>query len=145
MWLSALNVQFRDIRYVIPFFVQLWLFATPVIYPSSKVITLMEKYGLPAWLLGLNPMAGVVEGFRWCLLGTGTNPVPLLIVGCAVSAVLLITGGTEVAYDGRVAVLLEFGPCQGDCPLDFDGNGVVDEADLLIVIVFVLQNFGPCP
>jgi lipopolysaccharide transport system permease protein len=92
MWLSALNVQFRDIRYVVPFFIQLWLFATPVIYPSSKVIALMKKYGLPAWLLGLNPMAGVVEGFRWCLLGTGTNPVPLLIAGGAVSAVLLITG-----------------------------------------------------
>jgi lipopolysaccharide transport system permease protein len=92
MWLSALNVQFRDIRYVIPFLVQLWLFATPVIYPSSKVITLMDKYGLPAWLLGLNPMTGVVEGFRFCLLGTGSISVSMLLASAVVSILLLITG-----------------------------------------------------
>ena len=92
MWLSSLNVHFRDIKYVIPFFIQLWLFATPVIYPSSKVIVLMRKYGLPAWLLGLNPMAGVVEGFRWCLLGTGTISISMLVASAVVSVVLLITG-----------------------------------------------------
>ncbi len=90
--MSALNVQFRDIRYVIPFFVQIWLFCTPVIYPASKVIPYMEKHGLPGWLLGLNPMAGVVEGFRWCLLGTATNPVPLILFSSVISVVLLISG-----------------------------------------------------
>src|SRR5471030_1536281 len=59
LWLTALNVQFRDVRYTIPFLTQLWLFATPVAYPSSII---PEKW---RWLLGLNPMAGVVEGFRW--------------------------------------------------------------------------------
>jgi lipopolysaccharide transport system permease protein len=92
MWLSALNVQFRDIRYVVPFFIQLWLFVTPVIYPSSRVLPYLEKLGLPGWIYGLNPMAGVVEGFRWCLLGTGNNPTPLLIAGAIVSAFLLISG-----------------------------------------------------
>lgn len=92
MWLSALNVQFRDIRYVVPFFVQLWLFCTPVIYPASRVIPLLEKLGIPGWLFGLNPMAGVVEGFRWCLLGSGTDPVPLILAGSVVAALLLISG-----------------------------------------------------
>jgi len=92
MWLSALNVQFRDIRYVVPFFTSLWLFATPVIYPSSKVTALLAKYSIPAWLYGLNPMAGVVEGFRWCLLGSGANPFPLLATGGIVSIVLLVSG-----------------------------------------------------
>ncbi|NIM97860.1 MAG: ABC transporter permease [candidate division Zixibacteria bacterium] len=92
MWLSALNVQFRDIRYVVPFFVQLWLFVTPVIYPSSRVIPYLGKLGLPGWLLGLNPMAGVVEGFRWALLGTKSTPAPIILVSSLVALGLIVTG-----------------------------------------------------
>ena len=68
LWLSALNVQYRDVRYVVPFVTQLWLFLTPIAYPSSLL-------GEP-WrtIYGLNPMVGVVEGFRWALLGTITAP-----------------------------------------------------------------------
>jgi lipopolysaccharide transport system permease protein len=92
MWLSALNVQFRDIRYVVPFFIQLWLFATPVIYPASRVVNLLRKYGLPEWLPGLNPMAGVVEGFRWALLSTDTAPGPIIIASSFVALGLLVSG-----------------------------------------------------
>ncbi|HKX19303.1 MAG TPA: ABC transporter permease [bacterium] len=86
LWLSALNVQFRDVRYVLPFVVQAWLFATPIVYPSSL---------LPArWRLvyGLNPMVGVVEGFRWALLGTHTRPGGMIIVS-ALTVVGLLIGG----------------------------------------------------
>lgn len=91
IWLSALSVEYRDVRFVVPFFVQLWLFVTPVIYPASKVAAKLEKLGLPAWLYGLNPMAGVVEGFRWALLGTGTRPGAILLVSASVTAFLLIS------------------------------------------------------
>jgi lipopolysaccharide transport system permease protein len=86
LWLSALNVQFRDVRYTLPFLTQLWLFATPIAYPSSLLP--------PQWrvLYGLNPMAGVVEGFRWALLGTGTAPGPMIAVS-AVAALLLLASG----------------------------------------------------
>jgi len=86
LWLSALNVQYRDVRYTIPFLTQVWLFATPVAYPASLVPG--------AWrtVYGLNPMAGVVEGFRWALLGTANPPGPLLLVSVAVVIVLLISG-----------------------------------------------------
>ena len=86
MWLSALNVQYRDVRYTIPFLTQLWLFATPVAYPSSL---LPEPWRS---LYGLNPMAGVVEGFRWALLGQTTAPGPLLAVS-TITVVLLLIGG----------------------------------------------------
>ena len=86
LWLSALNVQYRDVRYTIPFLTQFWLFATPIAYPSSLV---PERWRA---LYGLNPMAGVVEGFRWALLGTGHAPGPLLAVSVAASLVMLITG-----------------------------------------------------
>jgi lipopolysaccharide transport system permease protein len=86
LWLSALNVQFRDVRYTIPFLTQFWMFATPVAYPSSLV---PEKWRA---LFGLNPMAGVVEGFRWALLGKSTSPGPLLWVSIAAVVVLLISG-----------------------------------------------------
>jgi lipopolysaccharide transport system permease protein len=92
MWLSALNVEYRDVRYAAPFFVQLWLFVTPVIYPAGKVSALLSRAGLPGWLYGLNPMAGVVEGFRWTLLGVGTAPVAVLTASSAVTAVLLLSG-----------------------------------------------------
>lgn len=73
LWLSAMNVQFRDVRYVVPFLVQLWLFITPIAYPSS----LIQNETLRA-LYGINPMTGVVEGFRWALLGGATVPRPLI-------------------------------------------------------------------
>lgn len=86
LWLSALNVRYRDVRYTIPFLVQFWLFATPVAYPSSL---LPERWRL---LYGLNPMAGVVDGFRWALLGKAEPPGALLAVSVA-TAVLLVIGG----------------------------------------------------
>ena len=92
LFLSAVNVEFRDVRYVMPFFIQLLLFVTPVIYPASKVTAKLEELGLPGWLYGLNPMAGVIQGFRWALLGSGMNPGPLLAVGTAVTVVLLVGG-----------------------------------------------------
>lgn len=92
MWLSALNVEYRDVRYVVPFFLQLWLFATPVIYPASKLAAKLEEMGLPGWIYGLNPMAGVVEGFRWALLGTGAPPGPVLLVSALVTLGILISG-----------------------------------------------------
>jgi lipopolysaccharide transport system permease protein len=86
LWLSALNVEYRDVRYTIPFLTQFWLFATPVAYPSSLV---PERWRA---LYGLNPLAGVVEGFRWALLGKAEGPGPLLTVSVAVVVVLLIGG-----------------------------------------------------
>lgn len=86
LWLSALNVKYRDVRYTIPFLTQFWLFATPVAYPSS----LVPEPWRP--LYGLNPMAGVVEGFRWALLGKTPAPGPLLAVSVA-AVVLLLIGG----------------------------------------------------
>ena len=81
-----MNVQFRDVRYVVPFLTQLWLFATPVAYPSSL---LPEPWRT---LYGLNPMVGVVEGFRWALLGTDTAPGPIIIVSVLISLALLVGG-----------------------------------------------------
>jgi lipopolysaccharide transport system permease protein len=92
MWLSALNVQYRDVKYVLPFFIQLWLFVTPVIYPASRVTTKLGQMGIPVWLYGLNPMVGVVEGFRWSLLGVGTRPGPLILASAGMSALLLVSG-----------------------------------------------------
>jgi lipopolysaccharide transport system permease protein len=86
LWLSAMNVQFRDVRYTVPFLTQLWLFATPIVYPSSL---LAEPWRT---VYGLNPMAGVVEGFRWVLLDTPTAPGPMLAVSILVVLVLLIGG-----------------------------------------------------
>jgi lipopolysaccharide transport system permease protein len=86
LWLSALNVKYRDVRYTIPFLMQFWLFATPVAYPASLV---PERWRV---LYGLNPMAGVVEGFRWALLGKSQAPGPLLWVSVAV-VILLLVGG----------------------------------------------------
>jgi len=86
LWLSALNVQFRDVRYLVPFVTQLWLFATPIAYPGSL---LSEPWRT---LYGINPMAGVVEGFRWALLGTDTAPGPMLAVSSLVALALLASG-----------------------------------------------------
>jgi lipopolysaccharide transport system permease protein len=86
LWLSALNVQYRDVRYTLTFLTQFWLFATPVAYPSSLI---PEKWRA---LYGLNPMAGVVEGFRWALLGRTEPPSLMLIVSSAVTLLVLFGG-----------------------------------------------------
>ncbi|HEV8634535.1 MAG TPA: ABC transporter permease [Chloroflexota bacterium] len=86
VWLAALDVQYRDVRYATPFLLQVWLFATPVVYPASIV---PEPYRP---LLGLNPMAGVVEGFRWLLLSRGATPGPEVIVSALTVLVLLVSG-----------------------------------------------------
>ena len=85
LWLSTLTVVYRDVRYIVPFFMQFWMFATPVAYPASLV---------PApWrvLYGLNPMTGVVEGFRWALVG-GPAPGPMVFASASMVLVLLATG-----------------------------------------------------
>jgi lipopolysaccharide transport system permease protein len=87
MWLSALNVQFRDVRYVLPFLIQFWLFATPIAYPSSLI-----ENELVRTLYGINPMAGVVEGFRWALLGSPMPPLPMLLASGLTASVALISG-----------------------------------------------------
>ncbi|CCF83163.1 ABC transporter permease [Nitrolancea hollandica] len=86
LWLSALNVKYRDIRFTIPFLTQFWLFVTPVAYSSSMI---PEKWRL---LYGLNPMAGVVEGFRWALLGSEQAPGGMILVSAAVVIVLFVGG-----------------------------------------------------
>jgi len=86
LWLAALNARYRDVRYTIPFLTQIWLFATPIAYPSSLV---PEPWR--AWY-GLNPMAGVVDGFRWALLGTAGAPGGLFAVSAAVALVILVSG-----------------------------------------------------
>src|SRR5258708_8956869 len=87
LWLSALNVQFREVRYIVPLLVQFWLFATPIAYPSSLI-----KDPVLHTLYGINPMVGVVEGFRWALLGLDTAPGPIIIVSTLVMLVLLASG-----------------------------------------------------
>lgn len=86
LWLSALNVRYRDVRYTIPFLTQVWLIATPIAYPTSLV---PEQWRA---LYGLNPMAGVVEGFRWALLGAGEPPGRMLVVSVVVTIVLCASG-----------------------------------------------------
>lgn len=86
LWLSALNVKFRDVRYTVPFLTQFWMFATPVAYPSSL---------LPGhWQIvyALNPMVGVVEGFRWALLGANTAPGPMIIASSLAAVAMLVSG-----------------------------------------------------
>jgi lipopolysaccharide transport system permease protein len=86
LWLSALNVLFRDVRYTVPFLVQFWLFATPIAYPSSL---LPGRWRI---LYGLNPMVGVVEGFRWALVGAANAPGPIVLVSACMALLLLIGG-----------------------------------------------------
>jgi lipopolysaccharide transport system permease protein len=86
VWLSALDVQYRDVRYAVPFLVQVWLFATPVIYSTGDV---PERWRP---LLALNPMTGVIEAFRWSLLGVGDPPVSGLLGSVVIVAILLSTG-----------------------------------------------------
>jgi|SRR5215218_1055490 len=91
--LSAINVKFRDVRYVVPFAVQLWFFVTPIVYPTSILNEPLRT------LSAINPMAGVVEGFRWAVLGSG--PAPLDLIGIsALSAIVILFAG--LAYFDRV-------------------------------------------
>jgi lipopolysaccharide transport system permease protein len=86
LWLSAMNVHFRDVRYTIPFLTQFWMFVTPIAYPSSL---LPERWRV---LFAINPMVGVVEGFRWALLNVKTAPGPMFIVSSMVGIGLLVSG-----------------------------------------------------
>ena len=86
LWLSALNVKYRDFMYAMPFLVQVWLYATPVVYASSLV---PKKFW---WLYSVNPAVGFVEGFRWSVLGKGTLSATMLIVSSAVAIVALVSG-----------------------------------------------------
>ena len=86
LWFAALSVRYRDVRFVVPFLVQFWLFATPIAYPSSL---LPERWRA---IYAVNPMTGVVEGFRWALLGANTQPGSMVIVS-TVAAVLILIGG----------------------------------------------------
>jgi lipopolysaccharide transport system permease protein len=86
MWCSAMHVQFRDVQYAIPFLLQVWLFATPIAYPSSLLPQPWRT------IYGINPMVGVVEGFRWALLGTKATPGPIVLVSFLTSICLLVGG-----------------------------------------------------
>jgi lipopolysaccharide transport system permease protein len=86
LWLSSLNVIYRDIGYILPFLTQLWFYVTPIVYSATIV---PEQWRI---LYALNPMVGVVEGFRWALLGTDTAPGPMVAVSALIAFLLLITG-----------------------------------------------------
>lgn len=86
LWLSALNVEFRDVRYVLPFLSQIWFYATPVAYPSSLINDRWRA------IYGLNPMAGVIEGFRWSLLGTNRFPGGIVAVSAITTMCVLLSG-----------------------------------------------------
>ncbi|MAT16545.1 MAG: phosphate ABC transporter permease [Planctomyces sp.] len=90
LWLSALDVNYRDVRYTLSFLTQLWMFASPIVYPAEVV---HEKWGLAGTLVyGLNPMAGAIEGFRWSITGAGEFPSTLVTVSVLVSGLFIITG-----------------------------------------------------
>lgn len=86
LWLSALNVLYRDIGYIIPFLTQLWFYLTPIVYPASQVPEHWRN------IYALNPMVGVVEGFRWALLDTATAPGPMVVVSSIVALLMLLSG-----------------------------------------------------
>jgi lipopolysaccharide transport system permease protein len=86
LWLSALNVKYRDFMYAMPFFVQVWLYATPVVYASSLI---PQKF---RWLYSINPAVGFVEGFRWSVLGSGTLSASMILVSSAVAVLSFVTG-----------------------------------------------------
>lgn len=86
LWLSALNVMYRDVGYIIPFLTQFWMYITPIAYPASMV---PEQW---KFLYALNPLTGVVEGFRWALLGTGDGPSYTLLISASIAILLTISG-----------------------------------------------------
>ena len=87
LWLSALNVLYRDVSYVTPFLLQAWFFATPVVYPATLI-----PEGPWRLLYSLNPMAGVVQGFRWAMLGVGEAPGPLAAISFGMTILILLSG-----------------------------------------------------
>jgi homopolymeric O-antigen transport system permease protein len=86
LWMSALNALYRDVKYLVPFLMQFWMFASPVAYPTSLV---PQRW---RWLYGLNPMAGVIDGFRWALTGHGQPPGPLLLASSAMVFAVVLGG-----------------------------------------------------
>ncbi len=86
LWLSALNVQYRDIQHMVPFIVQVWMYASPIVYPIETI-----PEGIFRWLYGLNPMVGVIQGFRWALLG-GDPPDLTMLISVAMVLILLVSG-----------------------------------------------------
>ncbi|HSB88468.1 MAG TPA: ABC transporter permease [Anaerolineales bacterium] len=86
-WLAALNVAYRDVGYLTPFLVQAWMYASPVVYSTTLI-----PEGLGRVLFGLNPMAGVVQGFRWAIVGAGAPPIGLLVASLVVGVLLLVSG-----------------------------------------------------
>jgi lipopolysaccharide transport system permease protein len=100
LWLSALNVRYRDVGYLVPFLVQTWMYLTPVVYAPTLI---PEEY---RWLVGLNPMASVVEGFRWALLGEylpdASPPGPLFVLSVAISLLVLLLGALYFRRTERV-------------------------------------------
>jgi len=86
LWLSALNVQYRDVQHMVPFIIQVWMYASPIVYPIETI-----PAGIWRWLYGLNPLVGVIQGFRWALLG-GDPPDITMLISIGVVLVLLITG-----------------------------------------------------
>ena len=86
LWLAALNVRYRDVRYAVPFLIQLWLFATPVAYQFSIVPPVYQR------IFALNPMVGAIEGFRSSLLGIGGVPADILAISLASGVILLVSG-----------------------------------------------------
>ncbi len=126
LWMSALNALYRDVRYVVPFLVQFWMFASPVAYPSSLV---PERW---RWLYGLNPMAGVIDGFRWALTGHGVAPGPLMLASA--SAVMVVVFGGLLFFQRmegtdcrpRLDPVLARCLCRGSgmpCPFGFSRGG----------------------
>ena len=97
-WLSALYLEFRDVRYVVPFLTQVWLFATPVVYPASLVPDRWQ------FVYALNPLVGVVEGFRWAVLGSGDGPDASLAVSVAVAVAIFLSGALFFAWRERTFV-----------------------------------------
>jgi lipopolysaccharide transport system permease protein len=99
LWFAALNVRYRDVRYVVPYLVQAWMFLTPVVY---SVVLIPEQY---RWLMGLNPMTGVVEGFRWALLGDqlagAAAPGPVFAVSILITLVVLVSGAAYFRHTER--------------------------------------------
>ncbi len=86
LWLGPINIRFRDVKHTVPFLIQVWMYASPVVYPLSLV---PERF---KWFYSLNPMAGVIEGFRWALLGTGNLDIEAIGISCALIALLLFGG-----------------------------------------------------
>ncbi|MCA9039649.1 MAG: ABC transporter permease [Planctomycetaceae bacterium] len=90
LWLSALDVNYRDVRYTLSFLTQMWMFASPIVYPAEVVA---QKWGLAGTLVyGLNPMAGAIEGFRWTICDTGDFPLALVLMSMVVTSLLFLTG-----------------------------------------------------